>query len=141
MHRVAAITTSLLAVLLGDAKQAPASDEPPVVSEIAATTVFSRLTDNYTEVQREAWFNGNAKDQRVSWQIRVREVKKGWWNFDIFGLVGKDREVVCKVDITPENERLVADITKGRKVRCVGEIKSYIRFVGTTVFIDDAKIN
>ena len=56
------------------------------------------------------------------------------------GRVGSGREVLCKVDINKANTNLVADLSKGTKINCSGTIKSYVKFVGTVVLIDDAKI-
>ena len=107
---------------------------------IAAQTVYARLSDRYTEAQREAWFQSHAVGQKVSWSIKIVDISKGWWNYDIQGRVGSGREVLCKVDINKANTNLVADLSKGTKINCSGTIKSYVKFVGTVVLIDDAKI-
>ncbi|MEL7218410.1 MAG: hypothetical protein AAGK01_08270 [Pseudomonadota bacterium] len=107
---------------------------------IEPSAVYSRLSDRYTEAQREAWFDTNAKGQRVAWRMRVEDVSKGWWNYDITGKVGSKRRVLCKVDISDENTRRVAAIGKGDRITCAGEVSSYVRFVGVSVLIDDADI-
>ena len=125
-------------VYLIAASMSAAADQP--ANSPSATYVFARLSDRYTEAQREAWFQSQAVGQKVSWSIKIVDISKGWWNYDIQGRVGSGREVLCKVDINKANTNLVADLSKGTKINCSGTIKSYVKFVGTVVLIDDAKI-
>lgn len=118
---------------------------PTVLAEEAnapnAQTVYARLSDRYTEAQREAWFASHARGQKVSWTFRILDISKGWWNYDIQGRVGNGRDVLCKVDINKANTAVVAELSKGTKVNCTGTIKQYVKLLGTTVLIDDAKID
>ena len=139
MRRVTA--SWAVAVLAGMGFQSANAEAEDSIATPDSGVVFARLSDRYTEAQREAWFQSHALGQKVSWSIKIVDISKGWWNYDIQGRIGSGREVLCKVDINKANTKLVADLSKGTKINCSGTIKSYVKFVGTVVLIDDAKID
>lgn len=138
MLRKAKQNLALIAVGSAMASPAVASDDAP--SPPSPATAYDRLSDSYTEAQREAWFESRARGQKVSWKIKILDISKGWWNYDIQGRVGSGKEVLCKVDINKANTALVADLSKGTRVKCAGTIKQYVKILGTTILIDDARI-
>ena len=111
-----------------------------LASEPSANQVFARLTDRYTEAQREAYFSENAAEKNVRWTMKIIEVTRGWWNFDIVGDVGRGNTVLCKIDISEATTKQVTTLAKGKRITCAGTIKGYIRLMGTTIMIDDATV-
>lgn len=134
--RVASAVAVLMPVI-GGISMAAAQEEPESVNPGA---VYERLSDRYTEAQREAYFESEVRGKHANWSMRVLDVQKGWWNYDISGRIGKGREVLCKVDITPKSTAQMASLSKGSEIRCQGKIKFYTKFVGVTVLIDDAQV-
>jgi len=119
----------------------PAKSGRAQVASLTPRQVFSHLTDRYTEAQREAWFETHADGKRVSWRMRVSDVSEGWFNYDVSGMFGPTRQVICKVDITDETRAFMLDVNKGATVDCIGTLATYTKVLGTvTLLVDDAVI-
>jgi len=119
----------------------PAKSGRPQLTSLTPRQVFARLTDRYTEAQREAWFETHADGKRVRWRIRVSDVSEGWFNYDVSGMFGPTRQVVCKVDITDENKAFMLNVNKGATLDCIGTLATYTKVLGTvTLLVDDAVI-
>lgn len=109
-------------------------------NELTAQVVFFQLGDQRTELQRDAFFKERAHGKQVRWPMRVTRVKKGWWNYGVRGSVGEDKEVLCKVPINDANAPIVSALSIGDRVTCAGQISSYVRLLGISIALTEAKI-
>jgi hypothetical protein len=115
-------------------------------SSLTAEEVLSRIADEPTTLQRDAWFNANAKGKTVAWTAPTFNVTPA---FSIVIVNTRPTErglIACRV---PENFHAAAKkIQKDEIVLCVGEIEDYeqmmgaalVNVIGKTVIVGKDKI-
>jgi phospholipase/lecithinase/hemolysin len=100
-------------------------------SPLTAEEALSRVLDEPTTLQRDAWFDANAKGKVVAWTAPVFAVNP---SFSIVIVTTRPTErglVACTV---PESFHAAAKkIPKGETVLCVGVVEDYERMLGAAL--------
>jgi hypothetical protein len=97
----------------------------------SAEEVFSRLTGELTDEQREAWFDSSAKAKAVAWVAPVFNVMASFGLVVVNGRVSERGLFACEVP-----ERLEANakrVKESEVVLCAGRIEGYERYSGAAI--------
>ena len=138
MSRLTAMSTLILVAVTTAAIGQVPDRTGSILRLLTAREVSIGLSASRTDIQRDAFWE-TVKGKEVRWLIEVSDVTTGWFSgFKVRGMATPTLQVSCELEDTAALKATVAQINKGDRVVCAGNLgKTFVVLFGVaTVLVD-----